>query len=381
MNVISVINRISSLRSGAPPSKRAICAAISTLFSYSPKNLNGFEHAERIGLTLALHGQDKLADKVLEISRGIPSEHARILLLVLLSADLQALVKRKGPKRDPIGNPIVSILDRVTDIAMVGQRALAHPPVPVKEPPPPAKPKEMTFELFMEKRFSDVRSDRVLFVDHIATPKMIESLLSGKATEISDVVDGKIEQTKKARFEYHTLSSTQVLLDKFIEIGNARINLMRLLRKDSLSYEIRRHLTKFDAYVSVLAGNSPAAILTKIRPFGQVCQWLCRLLSLPTFSMVHKELLASSQTHFKRDLSLRFWAAAFEEEARPLYTYAFMINDKPEPVFADVLKPAEYDCLAAGKLMRFLHDAVPSHPLFELAEDFQERFLSLQNVI
>ena len=58
-----------------------------------------------------------------------------------------------------------------------------------------------------------------------------------------------------------------------------------------------------------------------------------------------------------------------------------MINDKPEPVFADVLKPAEYDCLAAGKLMRFLHDAVPSHPLFELAEDFQERFLSLQNVI
>lgn len=381
MNVISVINRISALRSGKPPTKKMLGAAISTLFAYTPQNLNGFEHAERIGLTLALHGQDKIADKILEISRAIPSEHAKILLLVLLSADLESIVKRKGPKRDPVGKPIVSMFDNLMEISDIGQRALVHAPVPSQETSMPPPEQEMTFEAFMQKRFSDVRSDKVLFINHTATPKVIESLLSGKATDISDVVDGKIEQTRKARFEYHTLSSTQVLLDKFIDIGNARIQLMRLLRKDSLSYEVRRHLTKFDAYVSVLADNSPAAILTKIRPFGQVCQWLCRLLSLPTFSLVHKELLASSQTHFKRDLSLRFWAAAFEEEARPLYTYAFMVNDKPNPVFAEVMKPAEYDCLAAGKLLRFLHDAVPSHPLFELAEDFQERFLSLQNVI
>ena len=307
---------------------------------YAPKNLNGFEHAERIGLTLTLYGQDDRSRQLLKISRGIPKEYSNILLLILLVSDIKSLILSKGPKRDPIGKPIQSILSTIPTLTNYGQRSTPSAITPVNFPEK-EKEEEMTFEKYIKLRFADVRATEAKFLDHSTASRFIQQLLCGCRTEYTDIVEDKIVQISEVRFEYHTYSSTKCLLKKFVEIGNTRINLMHLLRSDSISYEIRRHLTKFDSYVAILNENSPVALLTKIRPFHQVFQWLTRLLSLPTFSELHSELIRSSQTHFKRDLSMKLWSAAFQEYARPFYSFSFLsdVDEIPESSFQTVFEP------------------------------------------
>lgn len=382
MNLMKSINRLTQIINENDEPVKLNSEALSKLFLYAPKNLNGFEHSERIGLTLSLYGQNDRSQQLLKISRSIPKEYSNILLLILLVSDIKTLILSKGPKRDPIGKPIQSILSTVPTLINYGQRSAPSAIAQVNFPEKVIE-EEMTFEKYIKLRFADIRSNEAKFLDHSVTSRFIQQLLCGCHTDFTDIVNNQIVQTSEVRFEYHTYSSTKCLLKKFIEIGNTRINLMHLLRSDSISYEIRRHLTKFDSYVAILNENSPAALLTKIRPFHQVFQWLTRLLSLPTFSDLHSELIRSSQTHFKRDLSMKLWSAAFQEYARPFYSFSFLsdVDEVPESLFQSVFEPIKFDCIASGNFLRLLRSAVPSHPIFDLADDYMERFLKLENCL
>ena len=382
MNLMKSINRLTQIINENDEPVKLNSEALSKLFLYAPKNLNGFEHSERIGLTLSLYGQNDRSQQLLKISRSIPKEYSNILLLILLVSDIKTLILSKGPKRDPIGKPIQSILSTVPTLINYGQRSAPSAIAQVNFQEKVIE-EEMTFEKYIKLRFADIRSNEAKFLDHSVTSRFIQQLLCGCHTDFTDIVNNQIVQTSEVRFEYHTYSSTKCLLKKFIEIGNTRINLMHLLRSDSISYEIRRHLTKFDSYVAILNENSPAALLTKIRPFHQVFQWLTRLLSLPTFSDLHSELIRSSQTNFKRDLSMKLWSAAFQEYARPFYSFSFLsdVDEVPESLFQSVFEPIKFDCIASGNFLRLLRSAVPSHPIFDLADDYMERFLKLENCL
>ena len=388
MNLMSSVNRLQQIIFGNDEKQHLCSEALTKLFLYSPKNLDGFEHAERIGLTLSLYGQDIKSQELLKISRSISKEYSNILLLILLISDIKSLIQSKGPKRDPIGNPIQSLLNSIPSLLPYGQRSTNSKSIYTLNSlsnndnnSKIIESSKMDFERFIKLRFSDVRSNNIKCLEESATSKFIQQLLCGYRTDFTDIVDGKIYQTAEVRFEHHTYTSTKCLLKKFIDIGNTRINLMKLLKGNALSYEIRKHLTKFDAYVSILNNNSPAALLTKIKSFHQVFQWLIRLLNMPSFSDLHEELIMASHTHFKSDLSMRLWIAAFQENARPYYMFAFLSDIDTEPEFQKVFLPIQFECSAAGKLLRLLRDAVPSHPLFDLADEFMERFLKLENCL
>lgn len=382
MNLMKSVLRLTQLINESNEPVKLSRQAITKLFLYSPKNLNGFEHAERIGITLLLYGQDNKSEQLLKIVRSFPKQYSDILLLLLLVADVKSLLLTKGPKRCPIGKPIQSVLNSVPSLLPYGQRSAPPSISPIKLPE--ETPEEgMTFEKFIKLRFADVRNNEVNWLNHKDASRFIQQILCGYRTEYTDIVDNKIVQTGEVRFEYHTFSSTKTLLKKFIEIGNTRINLMHNLRDDAISYEIRRHLTKFDAYVAILNGNSPAALLTKIRPFHQVFQWISRLLSFSTFSELHSELIRSSQTHFKSDLSMKLWIASFQEFARPFYSFSFLsdVDEVSDNSFQAVFESVKFDCIAAGNFLRLLRDTVPSHPIFDLSEEYMERFLKFENCI
>ncbi|OHT17501.1 hypothetical protein TRFO_02532 [Tritrichomonas foetus] len=78
---------------------------------------------------------------------------------------------------------------------------------------------------------------------------------------------------------------------------------------------------------------------------------------------------------------MRLWAAAFQEFARPIYSLAFLSDVDKDPIFQTVFEPIQFDVAAAGRLLRLLREAVPSHPLFDLADEYMERFLKLENCV
>lgn len=379
-NLIRALNELTSNVTGLSLQLPKIKPALTKLYYYVPKNLHGFEHGERIGLALALHGQNGLADDYLQLLRNLPTKASDMILLISLLADMDKLRLKERPKMNAIGKIIRSPFEIPSFLPNIGQRS-----IPIFSPQDLGQEQKIkqkpitTFEEFLERRFGDIRSPDCFILNQARTSKLIQSILCGQWTDYTDTIDHKIVLRSKVKFEFHTLGSTQQLLNRFIAIGNNRIKLALLLRRDSISYEIRRHLAKFDAYVSTLVNNSPAALLTKIRPFEQVFVWLERLLSKTNFTDIHKELLISSQTHFKYELSLHLWSISFEEAARPLYSFAFLIDSEEVEKIPEIFEPIAVDYKAAGILLNFLHDTAPSHPLFELCDTYMELFLALRN--
>ena len=356
--------------------------AISKLFSVAPKNINSFEHSERIGLTLILNGQEKKALKLLKITRNFPKDKGGILLVVLLSANLdKILMDAPSIKRNPIGEPINSpIFSEINALKNTGQRAISCFSVNYnKDVMDIVKPKNdiNNFEIFFNKRFGDIRNSSTQVLTYDIYFKFIQAILCGYETDITEIKNDKIKIRKEIRFENHTLSSSSQLLDRFIQIGNSRIKLTKLLRYDSISFEIKKYLTRFDSYVSALYNESLISILIKIQSFNQVFRWFSKILQFNNFDFLHNELLISSQTLLKKDISLKFYRIAFYEEARPLYLYAF--NGQGSPNFINAFEPLKYDCLSSGKLYHYLNKVMPSHPIFDLSNDFMESFLMLKN--
>ncbi|KAH0795317.1 hypothetical protein GPJ56_000766 [Histomonas meleagridis] len=208
--------------------------------------------------------------------------------------------------------------------------------------------------------------------------RIIQTILCGQPTDITDVVNGEMVKIKEVRFEDHTFLSTSQLISKFIQIGNNRIKLSSLLRHDSLSYEIKKHLTKFDGYISTLSNDSPISVLTKVRPFSQVFVWFIQLLKQKSFAGIQNELLLSSQTLFKQSLSIKLYKVSFAEAARAYYRFAFL-GEGVIPTSNEAFEPLRYDCLSSGQIIHFLNETIPSHPIFDLSDEFMESFLSLQN--
>ena len=336
---------------GKEPTRELESSLLSLFFQSKQENLNGFEQSELLALDYILKGDQKKADAILNITRNIPKKFNSILLLIIL-----ARKEEETKKQTPL--------------------KVEHKVVPVKHS---SYTSNMTFEDFIKARFSDIRLEELTVLSTEEVVQLLQMIVSGIRTNYTTIQNGKIIQHTKVRFEHHTTTSSEELLKRFIEIGESRLLIMKLLKHDSFSYEIRRHLTKFDAYVSTLSDNSPTALLAKIRPFAQVFKWFIKLLSMKSFDEVHNELLFSSQTSFKSDLSIHLWSASFEETARPLYNFAFTTFADEQPKFPLVFNEVADDCNFAGELLRFLRDAAPSHPIIELSQDFMEVFLSLEN--
>ena len=358
MNFIQVIRQLEK-NLGNGVSKKLESSVLSLFFNTEQKIKNGFEQSELLALNFILKGEKEKAESILNITRNIPEKYNNILLLIILIRNQ----KNEETKRKITNNE---------------QKRKNYSILPTRYNT------DFTFEDYIKERFADIRLEGLQELTVLKTNEvnqLLQMIVSGIRTDYTTVNNGKIEVHTKIRFEHHTTTSSDALLKKFIDIGESRLMITKLLRHDSFSYEIRRHLTKFDAYISTLSNNSPTALLTKIRPFAQVFKWFIRLLSMKTFDDVHNELLLSSQTSFKADLALHLWSSAFEETARPLYNFAFSTYADEQPKFPYVFNPISEDCRFAGELLRFLRDAAPSHPILDLSLDFMEVFLNLENRI
>ncbi|EAX88769.1 hypothetical protein TVAG_477720 [Trichomonas vaginalis G3] len=340
---------------GVELNRSKISYLLSKFFSLIPQNLNGNEQTELLALSYILKGDTVKSDSILNISRSIPSKYSDILLvLVLLSEnnERKANVSLNIPTIKQIENTTDKYQEYNTDI---------------------------TFEDYIKQRFADVQNQQLTLLSTSEASQVIVMTLTGLKTDYTEILDDQIKITTQVRFEHHTEASSIELFRKFCQIGQTRLQIVKSLKHDSFSYEIRHHLAHFDAYISTLIDNSPTSILTKIRPFGQVFKWIYRLLQKESFDDIHKELLLSSQTSFKSSLSLNLWQAAFEETARPLYNFAFTTDEFEQPKILFTFKDIKEDCIFAGELLRFLRDAAPSHPVIELSIKFAEVFLNLEN--
>lgn len=340
---------------GIELSRKRLSRLLSLFFNTRPENLNGIEQTEIYSLRYILKGDTAKADSILNISRSIPSDYSNILLLLILLAEeneQKPKISLSKPKTTQIVNNTDKYQQYRTDI---------------------------NFEDFIKQRFSDIYNQQLTVLSTSEASQVIIMTLTGLKTDYTSILNDKIEITTQVRFEHHTEMSSKELFQKFCEIGQTRLQIVNNLKHDSFSYEIRRHFAHFDAYISTLIDNSPTSILTKIRPFGQVFKWIYRLLKRESFDDVHRDLLQSSQTSFKSSLALNLWQAAFEENARPLYNFAFTTDTFEQPNIIFTFKDIKDDCIFAGELLRFLRDAAPSHPIIQLSSNFAEVFLNLEN--
>ena len=349
INLFKSLNNLGRLISGRELKKKMIIKYINIIIlTKKTENLDGFIESEKFALSLILQGKAEKADSITKITRNMPVEANDILKILLI-----------------LNSPI--IIDE--------KKSFVKP----KKAIVPRYDSSMTFESFIHERFFDIKATDILILNTNDTFNLLQGILTGISTDYTEIINHKIRMKCKIRFEEHTFKSTEELLKRYIDVGNNRLKVITFLRNDTFSYEIRRHLTKFDAYVSTLSNNSPLSIITKIRPFSQVFEWFIKLISAETFSKVHNVLLQTSQTAFKLDFSITLWKAAFEEAARPLYKYAFSAENIRTPDFSTVFTEIKRSVLFSGEFIRFLRDIAPSHPLFDVAEEFIEVFLNLEN--
>ena len=387
MSILSAINKLYLKFNKEIPSKEVISKVLSIYFGYQASKLNGLVYAEELGLTFTLNNQEAFSEYFLSLVRSLPQKNSDIILVLLLLSDIPFLLKKSTSKYNSIGQ-LTNVLCQNSCLSSIGLRTLpsyfqSKPFAQIHKPQYIVQcvksPKEIkTFEEFYSFRFNDVlQGDIILIPNHIIS-SFIQSILCGRKSKFITIDNDHIQINSRVRFQDHSLLSTQSLLSKFISIGNLRLKIINSLKNDALSFEIRRHLTKFDAYTSTLSNCSPGTFLSKIRPFQQVFQWFNTLLQQSTFTEIHAELTLAAQIKFKSEFALQLWSSAFEEQVRPLYTYAFTI-DFLEPSIMHLFKPVELEILWSGRLLRILHETAPEHPIFSLGKDFSNAFLNLEN--
>ena len=305
MSILSAIHKLSLKINREIPSKQVISKVLSLYFGYHASQLDGLIYAEEVGLTFVLNNQEAFSESFLNLIRSLPKKNADIILVLLLLSDIQSLLKKPTSKYNPI-NQLTHTICPDSCLSHVGLRTLptyfqSKPYTQIQKPQyliqSVKSSKELkSFEEFYSLRFNDIRQDNIRIIPENDISSFIQSLLCGRKSKYTNIDNNYIQIISKVRFQDHSLLSTQTLLNKFIAIGNLRLKIENSLRSDALSFEIRKHLTKFDAYTSTLTNCSPGSFLSKIRPFQQVFQWFNILLQQSTFTEIHAELTLAAQT-------------------------------------------------------------------------------------
>lgn len=406
MSLLPSIYKLHSKFTNETASREKVAKVLTIYFSAKNSEQNGMEYAEEVGLALALNGQESFSDSLLKLIRSMPDSSSSIIYLIFLISDIQTLLKKPQTQKNQLKKPInqiVKVPEKMYKMENLSSYFQTKPFFDFQAPKNIKcidNPQNIqNFEQFYALRFGDVYNSEIHILKKNDISLFIQSILCGRKSNFTSIEHNTIFLTQKIRFEDHSFLSTRSLTSKFLEIGNSRLKICNLLRNDAISFDIKHHLTKFDAYMSTLKDFSPGVILSKIRPFRDVFNWFCILLQQPTFTEIHGELVLAAQTKFKAQFALQIWSTTFEERVRPLYNYAFntelfgkpfgispfnendneMSNNQNEPVIMDLFKPISFEILNAGKLLRMLHDTAPAHPFFKISRDFEDSFLLLEN--
>jgi len=346
MKFLLSLNRINELISRSKLDTKRL---LSIFYGCSPVGLDGKEYSEITALEYSLSGKKEISNKILSITRDLCKKNRDIILLI-------SLLRNDG---EQMGN----YLDNNVNNFVLKR----------KEP-------ISTFEDFYSLRFNDIKDDKV-FLSGMNVFLFIQSLLSGKPSKYSRLEGSVVLCTAPLRFENHTYASTQTLISTFCKIGSIRVAIEQKLSFNQISYIIRKKISTFDLYVSTLRLNSPISILTKTRPFYGVFELFSNVIDQKSILEIYSILSSSSQTFIRKEISMILWKAAFEDCARSVYTYCFLVNGEENLIIPSIFNSISHDITKAGHYIKILKTLDPDHPVFEISEEYHNCFIELLNII